>query len=139
MRRRSKEQRNPRTPLLGLVSSGWNDENHVICHQIFKLLIKFGADLEAKDGAGETALLNLSTERTLPSRKAVASLLEAGANISAAVDRNGDTILHRFAKENRDIEFLELLFEHGCSVEDRGSGGQTVLQAALSPFMSPTV
>ena len=128
--RRSRPQReNPRTPLHALVI-GWGDENHAACHQIFRLLMKSGADLEAKDGKGETALLNLFRERMIPNQKAITSLLDAGADVSATTD--GDTILHRFLKDNRDIKFLELLFQHGCNIEDRGSGGKTVLHAALS-------
>lgn len=135
--RRSRERENPRTPLHSLVNPSWGDQNHNICQQILWLLIKSGADVDAKDAAGETALLTLFPERMTPNRLAVRSLLEAGASILAAVDRKGDnTILHRYLQGNRDIEFLELLFSHGCSVEDRGRDGQTVLHAALSSSWS---
>ena len=135
--RRIKDRENLSTPLHGLVKHGWKDKNQASCCQILRMLKRAGANLDAKDGAGETALSKLFGERgCVSSWLAAKSLLEIGASVSAAVDRNGDTILHRNLKGNRDLNFVELLLRHGCSVEDRGSRGQTILHAALSPSMA---
>ena len=127
-RRETLRRKNPMTPLLALVS-GWEEKHNAACHHIFRSLLKAGVDVEAKDIDGQTALLNLFGEQKILNQKAVMSLLEAGAD--ATVTKDGDNILHRFLKENRDIKFIELLLQHGCSIEDRGNNGNTVLHTAL--------
>lgn len=102
----------------------WREENHHACYAIFRMLLKAGADLELKDGNGNTPLHYCNEVATK-------YLLEAGASIYA-VDSNGDTVLHRYLKGHRDIGLLEMLFDYGVNINERGEGGNTALHTALS-------
>jgi ankyrin repeat protein len=118
------------TPLHALVSDRW-DGNHVACQRILRLLMGAGANLESKDGDGDTPLLGHFGRHRVPSLEIVESLLEAGANVSA-INRCGDSVLHRFLVDTRDLEILELLLRHGADVNVRGRLGYTALHWALS-------
>ena len=85
--------------------------------------IKDGANVNAKDNDGNTALMwaayNGHTER-------VKLLIEHGANINAK-DNDGETALMQAAFYGY-IEIVKLLLEYGASVNDKDNEGWTALE-----------
>lgn len=69
-----------------LSCSAWNKDDDVLA---FKTLLDFGADVEAKNPDGETALIGTARRRTAAH---AVLLMEHGANLNA-VDNNGKTAL----------------------------------------------
>ncbi|KAK2591217.1 hypothetical protein QQS21_011102 [Conoideocrella luteorostrata] len=89
---------------------------------VAKLLLKKGADIEAKDKYGQTPL-SLATEE---GREAVAKLLlDKGADIEAK-DKHGRTPLSLATKE----AMTKLLLEKGADIEAKDKYGQTPLSLA---------
>ncbi|KAH8807526.1 ankyrin repeat-containing domain protein [Xylogone sp. PMI_703] len=104
-------------------------------YRIFRLLLDSGADIEAKDGKGDTPLLSLfpgdgSIGKEPPSLLAAETLLRAGANVMA-INASGDSVLHRCLSSSQNIKLFQLLFEYGASVDSIGKYGNTIMHAAL--------
>ncbi|KAK6705444.1 hypothetical protein SNK05_009341 [Fusarium graminearum] len=92
-----------------------------------RLLLEKGADIEAKDKTGKTALLIAATSSK---HEILKLLLEKGANVNAK-DRNGWTALLIAARSSKH-EILELLLEKGADIEAKSKVGNTALiEAAL--------
>ncbi|VUC31681.1 unnamed protein product [Clonostachys rosea] len=105
-----------RLPLHALVGS-WYDGNSDVCEDIFNRLVDAGADLEARDGTGDTPLFCL-----FPRRHAQASierplrfLLEKGADASAR-DADGSSLLHRALVYHRSPRIVQMLVDYGVDV-----------------------
>jgi ankyrin repeat protein len=124
------------TALHALISV-WGGANHVACHTILRMLVKAGADLEARDSSDDTPLLSLFKERHLLSQVVLKSLLETGAKVSA-MDSSGNNVFFRCLQHTRDLDILAMLFDYGADVNERGSGGDTVLHTVLSRDCYPT-
>jgi ankyrin repeat protein len=85
-----------------------------------KLLAKLGAEVDARDSSGKTALANAALDQHT---KTVAALLECVADVDAA-DKWGGTALHVAARRgNRDI--VRMLVEAKADIGLRESSGRT--------------
>lgn len=104
--------------------------------ELVDALITAGADLDAKNNQGETALL-IASWRLLENRAEVAGrLLEGGASVDLATP-NGTTPLMRVVRN--DADSTELLLAHGADPNARTDAGATPLLYALhySRFTQP--
>ncbi|KUJ24171.1 ankyrin [Mollisia scopiformis] len=119
-----------KAPIHALVHQ-WNESTHVACQQILNMLSGAGANIDAKNGEGNTPLLSLFDVRHAAPLIAVKSLLEAGADVSA-VDRNGDSVLFRALQNCKNVEIIKLLLDLGARPDARGSKGETALHQILS-------
>jgi ankyrin repeat protein len=88
-------------------------------------LIRAGADVNAADENGDTALIIATTES---SSEVFQSLLERGANPNAK-GLNGDTALH-YAAMNAILDRAELLLEHQADASIRNSTEKTPYDVA---------
>ncbi|RDL32415.1 Ankyrin [Venustampulla echinocandica] len=119
-----------RTPIHATVI-GWKIANHIACQQILRLLLNAGAGLEVKDANEETPLLSLFNDQNAADDIVARGLLQAGADV-LAVDRNGDSIVHRYLLNgSKNIQTLKLFFEYGARIDSLGQGGQTIIHRAL--------
>ncbi|ESU14134.1 hypothetical protein FGSG_07816 [Fusarium graminearum PH-1] len=92
-----------------------------------RLLLEKGADIEAKDRIGSTALL---IAVIFSKHKILNLLLEKGADIEAK-DKNGWTALLIAARYSKH-EILELLLEKGADIEAKSKAGWTALLIAAT-------
>nr|XP_042901394.1 uncharacterized protein LOC107446204 [Parasteatoda tepidariorum]XP_042901401.1 uncharacterized protein LOC107446204 [Parasteatoda tepidariorum]XP_042901404.1 uncharacterized protein LOC107446204 [Parasteatoda tepidariorum] len=111
--------------------SGWSPLHYAADEKVANFLIKFGADIEAKDWSGE-APLQLALRR---GNIEVAELLIAkGANINAK-ENTGITPLHT-AVINGKEEVVEFLIKEGADVEARNFNDITPLYFSESKKIS---
>ena len=90
--------------------------------KVVPLLIEAGADLDARDGFGNTPLL-VATYGRDTKKVIVEALLDAGADVNAAGHINGDTrntALH-LAIEPTKLELLQLLLANGAVANSRNN------------------
>ena len=90
--------------------------------KVVPLLIEAGADLDARDGFDNTPLL-VATHGRDTKKVIVEALLEAGADVNAAGQINGDTrntALH-LAIEPTKFELLQLLLSNGAIADSRNN------------------
>lgn len=99
-----------------------------------ELLLKKGADKDARDSAGNTPLMMTAGRNTgvytKRARSMAALLLEKGADVNAR-DRSDATALHR-ALASRDDELVMALLAKGADVNARDRSGTTPLHLASS-------
>ena len=88
--------------------------------QAVKDLLDAGADLEARDSLGCTALHNAASDGTA---ETVNAIINAGADIEAR-DKDGWTPLH-WAASNSTVGIVNVLLEAGADIEARDIFGQT--------------
>ncbi|KUJ10009.1 ankyrin [Mollisia scopiformis] len=122
-----------RTPIHAVLYK-WDTANNTACQNILRLLLDAGADIEARDGNGDTPLLSIFGHRRRTSFEiaALTSLLESGSDV-LAIDSKGDSVLHRFLDSSHDIQSLKMLFQHGARGDVIGKDGDTILHTALHP------
>ena len=88
-------------------------------------LISSGADVNAKDAFGSTALMMASSN----GQKAVVEMLiSAGADVNER-DNGGMTALHSTA-ENANVSIAEILISAGADLKIRNKEGMTALDLA---------
>ncbi len=96
------------------------------------LLLDLGANIEARDWLGLTALLYASSSGKLD---AVQFLLSRGANINAA-DSYGHSVLHLAAKEE-SVETLKTLVSRGAKLKSLDKEGHNLLHLAAAFSLNP--
>lgn len=102
--------------VLHALAANWYDGNHEISLEMFELLIKAGADLEARDGMGDTPVLCLFPSSFNKSvQKPLKYLLDAGANAHVR-DNKGSALIHRSVHRHVDVTLMKILVEHGVDV-----------------------
>jgi ankyrin repeat protein len=89
-------------------------------------LLAAGADIEARDGRGYTALI-LATYNG--QQRTAQLLLDRGANIDAGDGARGNTALHGVAFKGF-AEIADMLIAAGADVDRRNNSGQTALMLA---------
>ena len=110
--------------------------------EIFKLLLKHGADVNANNDSGDT-LLHLSMRHNESDATKIVEmvelLLEYGADVNANND-SGNTPLHTGAYEamnnQTSVEMAELLLEYGADVNAQNDFAQTPLHRAANNLNS---
>jgi ankyrin repeat protein len=112
-------QKNTVVPLLNWTIANVNDEKKAAA--VVELLLKAGADPNARDGMEETALFKCAYKTEL-----VQPLLRAGADINAR-DRDGSTALIRYATSE---PFVRELLAHGADPSVVNKRGETALSVA---------
>ena len=112
-------QKNTVVPLLNWTIANVNDEKKAAA--VVELLLKAGADPNARDGMEETALFKCAYKTEL-----VQPLLRAGADINAR-DRDGSTALIRYATSE---PFVRELLAHGADPSVVNRRGETALSVA---------
>jgi ankyrin repeat protein len=110
--------------------------------QVIRLLLRRGANVEARDGLGHTPLLFLLHSFTYQprwgGRLLIDELLEHGANVSAVSvpnDYDGRTPL-MWAALKGDTTSVEALLDYGAAVNARDKNGMTALMWA-APEVAP--
>lgn len=95
--------------------------------ELVRWLVENGADIEAKDPYGFTAL----HIRSRMLNGDITNLLELGANVKA-IDRFGDTPLHLAAGVSFSSASVKKLIEYGAEINALNVNKQTPLEKALS-------
>lgn len=101
-------------------------------HQnILELLIRLGADVNAKTEYGETALMYGAKNGK---RDTVELLIKSGANINAK-DDDGETALIYAIKSSSDIDTIDLLIKSGADVNAQDKDGRSASYWAKSKYV----
>jgi len=95
---------------------------------IVRLLLKAGANVNAKDREGSTALLSAATRGHV---EIVRLLLKASADVNAK-NEYGNTALYSAALFNH-IEIVQLLLKAGADILAKNGHGSTVLEMTRNP------
>ncbi|KAK1998137.1 ankyrin [Colletotrichum falcatum] len=119
---------NPNVPRLGSKLSPLRRALGRQSPSIVTFLVMAGADLEDRDGQGETILI--TAVRYEYSDKIIALLCELGANINA-VDNLGCSAVHHAAMSANEDDTLAVLVHAGADVSSRDFGTRTPLIAAV--------
>ncbi|KAL1630738.1 hypothetical protein SLS54_000609 [Diplodia seriata] len=108
------------TPLLLSSFAGSSEISH--------LLLEKHAHIEAKTSTGGTPLMYAAEERHLTT---VRLLLSAGADVHA-VDKKGDTALHRAVRKSGNVEIIDAILGKGGSLDTPNKERETTLHIAAS-------
>jgi ankyrin repeat protein len=93
--------------------------------ELAEVLIRSGADPDAKEAEGHTPLYRASTGDV------ARVLLEAGATVDVATGPTRGTALHQAARRGHD-SVAQALLDHGASIDARDAKGQTALRRAVN-------
>jgi len=97
--------------------------------ETLQVLLDNGADVNASDSNGDTALLIVVVRRNTGLMEIVRILLDKGADVNAK-DKNGRTVLMVAASEGK-VEVMQTLLAKGADVNARDSDGNTALIRAI--------
>jgi ankyrin repeat protein len=104
-------------------------EDHIAC---FELLLRYGADVNARSHDGSTALNYLTAGGT--TGQLVEMFINAGADVRMASRATGATPLH-YAAEGGDCDAVRLLIRAGAALDVVNVAGKTPLELAITaPF-----
>ena len=119
-----------RTPLYW---AAWNNTSP----EVIRLLLKAGADVNAKDEYGNTPLHPAAAGST---PEVISVLLKAGADVNAKDDEWGSTPLHNAALQNENPEVMSVLLKAGADVNAKDDEwGNTPLYDAARANENPEV
>ena len=98
-----------------------------------RLLLEFGADVEAKDAGGHNPLYRVANGngREEEGRAALELLIEHGANVNQVSGTGGMTPLHMSARRGT-TRIAEALLDAGANIEARDKKGETPLRRAVN-------
>ena len=98
-----------------------------------RLLLEFGADIEAKDAGGHTPLYRVADSRSdeKKGQTAIALLIGQGANVNQVTGVGGITPLHMSARRGT-TGIAEALLNAGADIEARDKKGETPLRRAVN-------
>lgn len=114
-----------RTPLHAIATTRIDPKQNVAAREIMDMLFAAGADIEARDRAGNTPLLLTVGNASGCTKVVLDWLLSVGAD-PCAVDFNGETLLHRACKSLSGIEVAARLLDYKANPEQaRASDGAT--------------
>ncbi|MCP4159287.1 MAG: hypothetical protein GY760_04380 [Deltaproteobacteria bacterium] len=95
--------------------------------EIIRLLVKAGADIEGRDGSGDTPLMTSINWTNIDSAR---TLIELGADLDAS-DKYCNSSLSKALEEDLN-EYVELLLEKGADPGKYGETGESVIHTAIS-------
>ena len=99
--------------------------------EVVKILIENGADINAKDNGGTTALMNASTEDDYINYEICKLLIENGANVNDKDLQGANALI--YASTFGNYETVKLLIENGVEINTQNKDGYTALmEAAIS-------
>lgn len=98
-----------------------------------RLLLEFGADVEAKDVGGHNPLYRVANGvgNEEEGREAILLLVEAGARVNQVTGIGGMTPLHMSARRGT-TKIAETLLDLGADIEARDKKGETPLRRAVN-------
>ncbi len=94
--------------------------------KVARLFLENGADVDAKDRSGRTALMTAAESGVLDLAKL---LLNKGADVNARSNRNITSLM--IAARCRNLDMVELLLQHGAYIDAQAMGGGTPLTEAV--------
>ena len=105
-----------------------------------RLLLEFGADVEAKDGGGHNSLYRVANGGGCEEegQAALALLIGQCANVNQVTGRGGMTPLHMSARRGT-TRITESLLDAGANIEARDKRGETPLRRAVNCDQERTV
>ena len=104
--------------------------------KVIELLLKKGADIQAKNENEKTAFMYAAEENSNP--EVIETLLKNGANIEAKA-KYGLTALICAAYRNKNPEVIETLIKNGANIEAKNKYGLTALMYAAYGNKNPEV
>ena len=98
-----------------------------------RLLLEFGADVEAKDAGGHNPIYRVANGggREEEGRAALELLIAHGANVNQVTGVGGMTPLHMSARRGT-TRIAEALLNAGADIEARDKNGETPLRRAVN-------
>ena len=117
---RSKRQRGG-TEISDIIEASMNGRTEIV----EKMLLENGADVNAKDNDGLTALIGASWSGHT---KTATMLLENGADVNAKDNDNWTALIG--ASENKQTEIVRMLLKNGAKVNEKDVNGKTALFVA---------
>ncbi len=107
---------------------------HATTLEVVALLLDEGAEIDAVDEEGRTALMRASGGHS--DLDTIKLLLDRGADLHTR-DHSGCSALLHAARHWWDPEAVELLLDRGAEIEDRDSDGRTPLMIAAQHSKNP--
>ena len=100
--------------------------------EFIKLLLHSGANVNAVDRRGATALMKLVESST--HSETIKLLLQYGANVNA-VNESGATILMKHVENSATGEAIKILLESGANVDAVNADGETAVTKLVRKIM----
>ena len=105
---------------------------------VITLLLTWGADVNAVDGYGQTALMHFVSEKGYFSSadmdlNILKALIDAGANVNAQTKNGGSALIYAANNPHFDmIDVIEILIDAGADVNMKNKEGVTVLMRTVA-------